>query len=328
MDRRRRAFLHLAGAAAVSASVPPAWAQAGTSHAYPARPVRLIVGFPAGGPNDILGRIVAQWLSWRLGQPFVAENRPGNAGNIATAEVVRAPADGYTLLLVGPANAIGASLYPDLPFNFLRDIAPVAGITREPLVMLVHPAVRAKSVPELIALAKTDPRKVKMASTGQGSAPHVSGELFKMMTGLDLAVVHYAGGGPALKAMIDGDAELMFEPMSAAIAPVRAGQLTALAVTTVAPSAALPNIPTVGEFVLGYEASAATGIGAPKGTPTEVVDALNQAVNAGFADAEMKARLADTGGDALPGSPAEFGRLLAEETTKWAKVVKFAGPGR
>jgi tripartite-type tricarboxylate transporter receptor subunit TctC len=319
VDRLRRAFLHLAGVT-VFATTSRVWAQA-----YPARPVRLIVGFPAGGPNDILARIAAQWLSRRLGQPFLVENQPGNAGNIATAEVVRAPGDGYTLLLVGPANAIGASLYPDLPFNFLRDIAPVAGVTREPLVMLAHPAVAAKSVPELIAIAKAEPSKIKMASTGQGSAPHVSGELFKMMTGLDLAVVHYAGGGPALKAMIDGGAQLMFEPMSAAIAPVRAGTLTALAVTTATPSAALPGIATVGEFVPGYEASAATGIGAPRGTPAEIIDTLNKAIYAGFADAETKARLADTGGDMLPGSPAEFGQLLAEETAKWAKVVKFAG---
>jgi tripartite-type tricarboxylate transporter receptor subunit TctC len=219
----RRALLHLGG---LAASIP-VLSRMANAQSYPSRPVRLVVGFPAGGPNDILGRIIAQWLSQRLGQPFVVENQPGNSGNIATAAVVRAPADGYALLLVGPANAIGASLYPNLPFNVLRDIAPVAGITREPLVMVVHPSVPAKSVAELIAYSKAEPGKLKLASTGQGSSPHVSAELFKMLTGLGLPVVHYAGGGPALKAMIEGQAQLMFEPMSASIEPVRSGKLRA-----------------------------------------------------------------------------------------------------
>lgn len=320
MPQHRRAFLHLAGAAAL-VGIP----QTVRAQAYPSRPVRLVVGFPAGGPNDTLGRIIAQWLSERLGQPFVVENQAGSSGNIATAAVVRAPADGYTLLLVGPANAISGSLYPNLEFNFLRDIAPVAGITREALVMLVHPSVPAKTVPEFIAYAKADPGKIKMASTGNGSSPHVSGELFKIMTGLDLAVVHYAGGGPALKAMIDGQAQMMFEPMSASIEPIRSGKLHPLAVTTATRSPALPDVPPLGNFVTGYEASAVTGIGAPKDTPANVIATLNTAINAAFADAKMQTRLADTGGSVLPGSSADFGKLLAEETEKWAKVVKTSG---
>jgi tripartite-type tricarboxylate transporter receptor subunit TctC len=321
MKDSRRQALRFAGIAAALAALPrPAWAQT-----YPSAPVRLIVGFPAGGPNDILARLMAQWLAQRLGQPFVVENRPGASGNIATEAVVRAGADGHTLLLVGPANAISASLYPGLAFNFLRDIAPVAGITREPLVMVVHPSVPATTVAEFIAYAKAEPGRIKLASTGNGSSPHVSGELFKMLTGVKVAVVHYAGGGPALKAMIDGQAQVMFEPMSAAIAPIRSGKLRALAVTTVTRSNALPDVPTMADSVPGYEASAATGIGAPRGTPAEIIATLNAAINAAFADPAMSARLADTGGSALAGSPAEFGKLLAEETEKWGKVVKFSG---
>jgi tripartite-type tricarboxylate transporter receptor subunit TctC len=285
----------------------------------------LIVGFPAGGPNDILGRLMAQWLSERLGQPFVVENRPGASGNIATEAVVRAAADGYTLLLVGPANAINASLYDNLNFNFLRDIEPVAGITREPLVMLVHPSIPAKTVPELIAYAKANPGTIRMATTGNGSSPHVAGVLFTMMADVNVLLVPYAGGGPALKDMIVGQAQLMFEPMSASIEPVRSGQLRPLAVTTAMRSASLPDVPTVGDFVPGYEASAVTGVGAPRSTPAEVVELLNAAINAAFADPGMKKRLADTGGTMLPGSPADFAKLIAEETEKWAKVVKFSG---
>ncbi len=317
----RRRFLHLAGAAVALPALPhPATAQA-----YPSRPVRFVVSFPAGGPNDILGRLMAQWLSERLGQPFVVENRPGASGNIGTEAVVRAPADGYTLLLVGPANAISTSLYPNLGFDFLRDIALVAGITREPLVMVVHPSVTAKTVPELIADAKANPGKIKLASTGNGSSPHVTGELFKMMTGVDVIVVHYAGGGPALKAMIEGQAEMMFEPMSAAIEPIRTGKLRALAVTTATRSQALPDVPVMGDFVPGYEASAVTGIGVPKATPAEIVDRLNKEINAAFADPKMQARLADTGGAVLPGSPADFEKLIAGEIEKWGKVIKFSG---
>ena len=318
---RRRAFLNLAMGAVILAALPsPA-----RSQAYPARPVRFIVGFPAGGPNDILARLMGEWLSQRLGQPFVVENRPGASGNIATEAVVRAPADGYTLLLVGPANAISASLYDNLGFNFLRDIAPVAGITREPLVMVVHPSVPATTVAEFIAHAKAEPGKLKMASTGNGSSPHVSGELFKIMTRLGLPVVHYAGGGPALKAMIDGEAQMMFEPMSAAIEPIRTGKLRPLAVTTATRSPALPDVPSLGDVVPGYEASAVTGIGVPSGTPADTVETLNKAVNAAFADPTMKARLADTGGMMLAGSPAQFGQLLAHETAKWGAVVKASG---
>jgi tripartite-type tricarboxylate transporter receptor subunit TctC len=320
MTLSRRALFHLACATALATRAGTAWAQG-----YPSRPVRLVVGFPAGGPNDILARLIGQWLSERLGQPFVIENRPGASGNIATEAVVRSAPDGYTLLLVGPANAISPSLYPNLSFNFLRDIAPVAGITREPLVLVVHPSVPAASVAELIAYAKAAPGRIKMASTGNGSSPHVSGELFKMLTGVDVAIVHYAGGGPALKAMIDGQAQMMFEPMSAAIAPIRDGKLRALAVTTTAPSRALPDVATIGSTVPGYEASAVTGIGAPRNTSAEIIDTLNAAINAAFADRDMKIRLADTGGIALVGSASEFGKVLAEETEKWAKVVKSSG---
>jgi tripartite-type tricarboxylate transporter receptor subunit TctC len=326
MDREpiratRRIFLHLAGAAVTL----PAVSRIALAQSYPTRPVRFMVGFAPGGPNDILGRLIAGWLTERLGQPFVVENRPGRSGNIATEAVVRAPADGYTILLVGPANAISGSLYSNLSFNFLRDIAPVAGITREALVMVVHPAVPARTVPGFIAYAKGNPGKVTMASTGNGSSPHVTGELFKLMTGLPLPVVHYPGGGPALKAMIAGEAEMMFEPMSASIEPVQSGKLRALAVTTAMRSAALPDVPVLADFVPGFEASATTGIGAPRGTPDAIIETINKAVNSAFGDPAMKARLADTGGVSLPGSAADFGRLIADETEKWGKVVKLSG---
>jgi tripartite-type tricarboxylate transporter receptor subunit TctC len=321
MSFPRRHFLRFAGAAAwLTALVPAAFAQN-----YPSRAVTLVVGFPAGGPNDILGRLIAEWLSARLGQPVTVENKPGSSGNIATEQVTRAPADGYTLLLAGPANAINGSLYDNLNFNFLRDIAPVAAITREPLVMLVHPSVAANTVPEFIALAKAAPGKIKMASTGKGSSPHVSGLLFTMMAGVDLEVVQYGGGGPALKEMIEGNAQVMFEPMSASIGPVRGGKLRALAVTTAIRSPALPDIPSLSETIFGYEASAVTGIGVPANTPADAIERLNKEINLGFADAAMKARLADTGGTPLPGSPADFGRLMVAETEKWAKVIKAAG---
>jgi tripartite-type tricarboxylate transporter receptor subunit TctC len=317
----RRRFLGLTGAAAVAVLPGLAWGLD-----YPVRPVRLVVGFPSGGPSDILARLIAQWLSARLGQPFVVENQPGDASNIATATVVRAPADGYTLLLVGPANAINASLYDNLAFNFMHDIAPVAGLTREPLVMLIHAAVPARTVPEFIAAAKSNPGKIRLALTEPGSAPHASGELFRMMSGLDLALVPYTGGGPAaLKGTIEGRSDLMFEPLSASTGPLRAGTLRALAVTSATRSPALPNLPSLGDFVPGYEASAVSGIGVPASTPVEVINALNAAVNAAFADPDMKARLSDTGGSVLAGSPADFGKLMAEETEKWAKVVKFSG---
>ena len=312
----RRRLLGLAAAMALASTA--------RAQTFPSRPLRLVVGFPAGGPNDILGRLIAGWLGTRLGQPVEVENRPGGSGNIATAEVVRAAPDGHTLLLVGPANAISASLPDKLDFVFLRDIAPVAGITREPLVLVVHPAVPATSTADLIAYAKADPTKVKMASTGAWSAPHVTGELFKMMTGLTVETVHYAGGGPALKELAAGHAQMMFEPMSAAIGPVRSGALRPLAVTTATRVAALPDVPIVADAVPGYEASAVTGIGVPRDTPREIVERLNAEIKAAFADATMQAKFSDTGGNALPGSAADFARLMADETAKWGKVVRFA----
>ena len=321
MNISRRWILSLAGASAIFSFI----AKFARAESYPTRPIHFIVGFPAGGPNDILARLIGQWLSERLGQPVIVEDRPGASSNIATEAVVRAPADGYTLLMVGPANAINASLYDGLKFNFLRDIAPVAAITREPLVMLIHPSVPAKSVPEFIAYTKANPGKIKMASTGIGSSPHVSGLLFTMMTGVDLGIAHYAGGGPALKGLIEGQVQMMFEPISASIAPIRAAKLRPLAVTTATRSAVLPEIPSLGDSVPGYEASAVTGIGVPTNTPAEIIDRLNVEMNAAFVDPTMKARLGDTGGTALAGTPADFGRLMAEETEKWAKVIKYAG---
>ena len=321
MQIARRRFLSLTATGVLAAATTTANAQS-----YPNHAITLMVGFPAGGPNDILGRLMAQWLSGRLGQPVIVENRPGASGNIATEAVVRAPADGYTLLLAGPANAINPSLDENLGFQFLRDIAPVAAVTREPLVMLIHPSIPARTVPEFMAYAKANPAGIKMASTGNGSSPHVSGLLFKMMTGLNLTVVQYAGGGPALKEMIDGQAQIMFEPMSASIESVRSGRLRALAVTTAARSEALPDVPSLSDFVPGYEASSVTGIGAPAHTPTEIVDRLNREINAAFTDPSMKARLLDTGGIVLPGSSADFGRLMAEETAKWARVIKASNP--
>ena len=304
---------------------PLALTHTASAQTYPTKPIRLVVGFPQGGPNDILGRLAAGWLTQRLGQPVEVENRGGNSGNIGTEVVVKAAPDGYTLLLVGPANAISGALNQNLPFNFLTDIALIGGITREALVLVVHPSVAAKTTPELIALAKAGAANLRMASTGVGSSPHLSGELFKTMAGLTLPVVHYQGGGPALKAMIAGEAEVMFEPMSASIEPVRKGQLRALAVTTTTRSAALPELPPLGDAVPGYEASAVTGLGAPKGTPATVIATLNAALNAAFTDPAMKAKLADTGGDPLPGTPEAFAKIMQGETEKWGRVVKAAG---
>jgi tripartite-type tricarboxylate transporter receptor subunit TctC len=292
---------------------------------YPVKPIRLVVGFPAGGPNDIQGRMLAEWLTKRLGQPVNVDNRPGGSSNPATEEVVKAAPDGYTLLLVGPANTINPSIYDNLPFNFLADIVPVASVIREPLVMVVHPSVQAKTVAEFIALAKANPGKLKMASTGKGSSPHVTGLLFTSMAKVDLDIVQYAGGGPALKEMIEGKAQMMFEPMSASIEPVRSGKLRALAVTTTTRSSALPDVPPLTEGVPGYEASALTGIGVPAKTPAAVIERLNKEINAAFTDPGMKAKFADTGAIMLPGSPADFGKLLAAETEKWAKVIKSSG---
>jgi tripartite-type tricarboxylate transporter receptor subunit TctC len=295
------------------------------AQAYPTRPVRFVVGFVAGGPNDILARLISGWLSDRLGQPFVVENLPGASSNAATEAVVRAPADGHTLLLVGPANAINASLFPNLGFDIRRDIAPVAGLTREALVLVVHPTVPVSTVPQFIAYARANPGRLRMAMTSSGSSPHVSGKLFQLMTGVQVTEVAYEGGGPALRDLIAGRVDMMFEPMSASIRPIRAGALSALAVTTAARSEALPDVPTMGDFVPGYEASAVTGVGVPRNTPPEIIGILNKAINAAYVDPKMKARFADTGGGVLPGSPAEFGLVLAQEIEKWARVVKASG---
>ncbi len=300
-------------------------AGAAAAQAYPLRPVRVIVPFAAGGSPDILARLLGQWLSERLGQPIVIENRPGAGANIGTDFVVRAPADGYTLLLFGSYGAINATLYDKLSFNFMRDIAPVAGLIRVPNVMVVNPAVPATTVPEFIAHAKANPGKINMGSPGNGTVGHVSGELFRMMTGIDMVHVPYRGGGPLVTDLLGGQIQVSFGSMPASIETIRAGKLRPLAVTTATRSEALPDIPTVGELLPGYEASTWFAIGAPKGTAAEIVDRLNRDINAGLADPKMKARLADQGGTVLPGSPAALRQLIADETEKWAKVIKFAG---
>jgi tripartite-type tricarboxylate transporter receptor subunit TctC len=315
----RRRFLHLAAGAAGL----PAVSQIGGAQTYPTRSVHIIVAFSAGGGLDIVARLTGQWLSERLGQAFVIENRPGAGGNIGTEAVVRAPADGYTLLFVAPPNAINATLYDKLSFNFIRDIAPVASIIRQPLVMLVNPSVPAKTVPEFIAYAKANPGKINMASSGIGSANHLSGEMFKAMTGVDM--IHIPYRADVFSDLISGEVQVYFGAMAASIEYIRASRLRAMAVTTATRLAALPDLPAVGEFVPGYEWSSWYGIGAPKGTPADIVDTLNWAVNAGLADPKLKARFADLGAAVLAGTPADFGKLLAEETEKCAKVVKFAG---
>jgi tripartite-type tricarboxylate transporter receptor subunit TctC len=321
MKLPRRQFLRLAGAAAALPAVSRfAWAQA-----YPARPVRLIIGYTPGGSADITARLMAQWLSERLGQQFLVESRPGAGTNIATEAVVRAQPDGYTLLLVAPANAINASLYDKLNFNFIRDIMPVAGLIRFPNVVVVNPAVPVKTIPELIAYAKANPGKLNMASSGNGSTIHVSGELFKMMTGVNMVHVPYRGGAPALTDMVGGQVQVMFDNVPTSLEFIRAGKLRPLATTGATRTEVLPDLPTVADFVPGYEASAWYGIGAPKGTPAEIVDKLNKEVNAVLADPKTKARFGELSATLLAGSPAAFGKLVAEETEKWAKVVKFAG---
>jgi tripartite-type tricarboxylate transporter receptor subunit TctC len=320
MKLPRRNFLHLAaGAAAMPAVLHIAWAQT-----YPTRPVRIIVGQAAGSGSDTAARLLGQRLSERLGQPFVVENRPGAGGNIATEAVVRAPADGYTLLLVAAANAINATLYDKLDFNFIRDIAPVAGIFRVPQVMEVNPSIPAKTVPEFITFAKANPGKVNMASAGIGSVHHVAGELFKFMTGVDMIHVPYRGTTPALTDLLAGQAQVMFDVTPSSTPHIKAGRLRALAVTTATRADVLPEVPVMGDFVPGYEASAWLGFGAPKDTPAAIIDVLNSEVNAGLADPMIKARFADLGATVLPGSPADFRKLIADETEKWGKVIRAA----
>ena len=322
MKLPRRRFLHLAaGAAALPSASLIARAQASPSH-----PARIVVPFAAGGSTDISARLIGQWLSERLGQQFVIENRPGAGSNIGTEVVVNAPPDGYTLLLVGASSAINATLYEKLNFNFLRDITPVSGINAVPFIMAVHPSFPAKTVSEFIAYARANPGKVNMASGGNGTAGHLSGELFKLLTGLKMAHVPYRGEAPALTDMLAGHVQAMFGTMPASIEYVRAGKLRPLAVTSARRSELLPDLPTVGDFVPGYETSAWQGVGAPKITPVEIIDRLNKEINAGLADdPKIKARVADMGGTVLAGSPADFGKLIADETEKWGKVVKFSG---
>ncbi len=292
---------------------------------YPAQPVRLVVGFPAGQTADIIARIMAQWLSERLGQQVFVDNRPGASSNIATEFVVRAPADGYTLLSVNSSNLINATLYDKLPYDFIRDITPVASMVYVPLLMEVHPSVPANTVPEFIAYAKANPGKINMASGGIGNSTHVTGELFKMMAGVNLLHVPYRGSAPALTDLISGQVQVMFDVLSSSLEHVKSGRLRALAVTTATRSDVLPDIPTIGEFVPGYEAIAVGGLGAPKGTPVEIIEKLNRKINAGLADPKIKARFAELGLIPLSRSPADWGKLIVNETEKWAKAVKFSG---
>ena len=320
MKLPRRTFLHLAAGAAAL----PAASRIARAQAYPSRPARIVVPFAAGGATDIIARLIGQWLSERLGQQFVIENRPGAGSNIGTEVVVNAPPDGYTLLLVGASSANNATLYEKLSFNFLRDIAPVSGIISIPFIMAVNPSFPAKTVSEFIAYARPNPGKVNMASGGNGTAGHLSGELFKMMAGINMVHVPYRGEAPALTDMLGGHVQAMFGTMPASIEYVRAGKLRPLAVTSARRSELLPDLPTVGDFVPGYETSAWQGIGAPKNTSAEIVEKLNKEVNAGLADPKMKARFAELGNTVLPGSPADFGKLIAEETEKWGKVIRAA----
>jgi tripartite-type tricarboxylate transporter receptor subunit TctC len=321
MTLRRRHFLRLAGAVLAT----PAITRHAFAQAYPSRQIRLILGYPPGGSADITARLISQWLGERIGQSVIIESRPGGGTNIATEAVINAPPDGYTLLLVAPANAINASLYEKMSHVFLRDIAPVAGLIRFPNVVVVNPSLPINSIPELIAYAKANPGKLNMASSGNGSTIHVSGELFKMLTGINMVHVPYRGGALALTDMIGGQVQVMFDNIPTAMEFVRSGKLRGLAVTGAAKSETLPDLPTVAEFVPGYEATSWYGVGAPKGTPAEIIEKLNHEVNAILADPKTKARFAELGATLLPGSAADFGKLVADETEKWAKVVKFSG---
>jgi tripartite-type tricarboxylate transporter receptor subunit TctC len=321
MRFRRRQFLHLAAGATLAPTLP----RLARAQAYPARPVRWIVGFAAGGPQDIVARLLAQHLSERLGQQFVIENRAGAGGNIGTEAVVRSPADGYTMLMIGPSATINATLYDNLSFVFLRDIAPVASIIRTSNVMEVHPSFPAKTVPEFIAYAKANPGKINMASAGSGSSQHMAGELFKMMAGIEMVHVPYRGAAPALTDLLAGQVQVMFDNLTSSVEHVRSGRLRGLAVTTAARSEALPDLPIVGDFVPGYEASGIYGIGVPKDTPRDIIDKLNREINAALSDPKIKARLSDLGGLILSGGSTDFAKVLAEEVEKWGKVVKFSG---
>jgi tripartite-type tricarboxylate transporter receptor subunit TctC len=320
LEISRRQFLHLVAGAAV---LPPL-SRSARGQTYPSRPVHIIVGFPPGGAADITARLMGQWLSGRLGHRFVIENRPGAGTNIATEAVARAPADGYRLLLVSVANTVNATLYARLNFDFIRDIAPVAGLIRGPLVMELHPSVPAKTIPEFIAYAKAHPGKISVASAGNGTPGHMASELFQLMTGLDLLDVPYRGGAPALSDLLGGQVQVIFDNLPTSLAYIRSGKVRPLAVTTAARSDALPDLPTVSEFVPGYEVSSWFGIGAPRNTPTEIVNLLNTEINAGLADPKMKVRIAKMSSVPLALTPAEFGSLIVEETEKWAKVIRAA----
>jgi tripartite-type tricarboxylate transporter receptor subunit TctC len=321
MKLSRRRILHLAAGTAALSAVPRfAWAQA-----YPTRLVRIIVPVAAGGGVDITARLMGHWLSERLGQSFIVENRAGGGSNIGTEAVVRAPADGHTLLAVAISNAVNATLYDKLNYNFIRDITPVAGVIRVSNVAYVHPSVPAQTIPELIAHAKANSGKINMASAGNGSSSHLAGELFKLMADVNMVHVPYRGQGPALTDLLGGQVQIMFATTPGTTEYIATGRLRALAVTTATRAEALPDVPTIGDFVPGYEASQWYGLGAPKNTPTVIVDRLNKEINAGLAEPKLKARLADLGGMVLAGSPADFGKLIADETEKWGKVVKFAG---
>jgi|SRR5215467_15410804 len=321
MKLGRREFLQMAAGAAALPAVP----RLAKAHVYPTRAVRWIVPFTPGGPTDTVVRPMAQWLSERLGQPFVIDNRPGAGTNVGTEAVVRAPADGYTLLAMAPSSAINATLYEKLNFNVVRDIAPVATITRQAQVMVVNPSFPARTVPEFIAFAKANPGKINMASAGTGTAQHLAGELFKMMTRIKMVHVPYRGGAPAITDLIAGQVQVMFTSPLGLIEFIRAGKLRAIAVTTATRSEALPGVPPVADFVPGFETTTWFGVGAPMNTPTEIVDKLNKEINAALADPRMKARISDMGAAPFVSSPADFGKLIADETQKWAKVVKFAG---
>jgi tripartite-type tricarboxylate transporter receptor subunit TctC len=321
MKPSRRRFLHMSASAAALTAV----SRIALAQTYPTRPVRLVVGFPAGQTADIAARLLGQWLTEQFGQPVVIDNRPGASGILATELVVHAPPDGYTLLFATSSNYINATLYEKLPYDFIRDIAPVAGNIASPLVLEVNPAVPVKTVPELIAYAKANPGRLSMASAGIGNSTHVSGELFKMMTGINLLHVPYRGSAPALTDLLGGQVQVMFDLVASSIEHIRAGKLRALAVTTKTRLEVLPDVPPVSEFVPGYEATGVGGVGAPRGTPPEIIDKLNREINAGLADPKMKARLAELGQIVTTGSPADYGKFIAEETEKWGKVVKFAG---